>query len=256
MELTAVTYNVRHAILDDGPGWDARRAGVARRLRAADADIVALQECDGHQRAALAEALPDYEWCGESPASEVGNPNPIGCGPDWTVDRAETVWLSESGDPGTVGWDAAYPRVLTAAVVNHRATGRSVAVYNTHFDHVGREARRESARVLRSMVDDIPGGWPAVLLGDFNTEPGRPAYERLVGDRGGRTVADARAVASESTGPDTTLTDFESLRDGRRVDHVFVTAEWTVSRHEVDATRTDERYPSDHLPVRVEVSLS
>jgi hypothetical protein len=32
--LTALTYNVQHAILDEGAEWEQRRSGVAERIRA------------------------------------------------------------------------------------------------------------------------------------------------------------------------------------------------------------------------------
>ncbi|WP_436903078.1 endonuclease/exonuclease/phosphatase family protein [Halovenus halobia] len=58
-----MTYNVRHAILDDGThSWPNRRDGVIERVRAADSDILGVQECTGEQQVELATGLPEYEW--------------------------------------------------------------------------------------------------------------------------------------------------------------------------------------------------
>jgi endonuclease/exonuclease/phosphatase family metal-dependent hydrolase len=246
------TYNVRHAVLDDEDhAWQARREGVVERIERAALDVVGVQECTGAQHTELADALPDYEWVGVADEPGSGEHDPIGYGPAWDCEASETVWLSETGEPGSVGWDAAYPRVLTKATLRDRETDRMLTVFNTHFDHVGQQARLESARQVQSALEAIPGDRPAVLLGDLNTEPGAPAYEQLLAEDRGRALADARTLADQPAGPATTLTDFESIRPGRRIDHVFVTAEWTVGRYRVDATKTDGRYPSDHLPVLV-----
>jgi endonuclease/exonuclease/phosphatase family metal-dependent hydrolase len=254
MTVTAVTYNVRHAVLDEGrDAWDRRRDGVVDRLRAAEPDLIALQECAGEQQAAVATALSDYDWVGVADEPGSGEHNPIGVGPRLSLVDWRTEWLSESGRPGTTGWDAAYPRVLTTATLRDPA-GRRLTAYSTHFDHEGPRARVESARRLRERIDDLPDDRPAVAAGDFNAEPGSGAYERLLDGGFRRRLVDARDVARSVAGPTTTLTDFAALRPGRRVDHVFLTAACDVHRYVVDATTVDGRYPSDHLPVVVEFS--
>lgn len=248
--VTIGTYNVRHAVLDDDEyTWDQRREGVVERIEQASPEIVGLQECTGDQHAELARMIPGYDFVGVADNPGSGEHNPIGYGPDWDCEDSETIWLSESGVPESVGWDAAYPRVLTRATFRNRADDRRLTVLNTHFDHIGRQARLESARSARNEVDAVPGEQPAILLGDFNTEPGAPAYTKLLANDYQRSLRDARAVAEQVAGPATTLTDFESLRPDRQVDHIFVTAGWAVSEYRVDATKTNGQYPSDHLPV-------
>ncbi|MXR50263.1 endonuclease [Halovenus sp. WSH3] len=249
--VTVLSYNVRHAVLDDDEhAWRLRRDGVAERVRAAEPDILGVQECTGEQHEQLAADLPGYEWVGVAAEPGSGEHTPIGYADSWKCERTETIWLSESGDPGSVGWDAEYPRVLTTATLRRPANGAVLTVVNTHFDHVGERARLESARLARERIDALPADRPAVLLGDFNAEPGSEPYESLIGDGFDRALRDARIAARERAGPATTLTDFESSRE-RIVDHVFVTAEWQVDRYAVDDTRHEGAYPSDHLPVVV-----
>jgi endonuclease/exonuclease/phosphatase family metal-dependent hydrolase len=249
--LTVATYNVRHAGLDDGPdGWPERRAAVLDRLRALDPDVLALQECAGDQHADVAAGLPHLDWVGVAEEPGSGEHNPIGYGPRLELREGGTTWLSATGEPGSVGWDADYPRVLTTASLHDGAADRPVTVFNAHLSHVGPRARRESAALIRRRVADLDGR-PALLVGDFNTEPGDPAYERFLE---GPTLVDARTVAETATGPATTLTEYTALRPGRRVDHVLVTPGVAVRRHVVDDTTVDGRYPSDHLPVVVEAT--
>ena len=39
---------------------------------------------------------------------------------------------------------------------------------NTHFDHVGTEARRNSALLIIDKIKEIAGTHPAMMTGDFN----------------------------------------------------------------------------------------
>lgn len=253
--VTVMSYNVRHAILDDGiHRWPNRREGVVERVRAADPEILAVQECTGEQQVELAAGLSGYEWVGVADEPGSGEHVPLGVRPPWEVVDAETTWLSESGDSGSVGWDAEYPRVVTTGVVRHRDSGQCLTVCNTHFDHVGERARRESARVLRERVDAKPPDRPAVVLGDFNAEPESAPYDRLTAPDFERELCDARTVAAETTGPETTFTEYESVADGQILDHVFVTPNLDVTRYSVDATTVDGEFPSDHLPVVVTLS--
>lgn len=248
--VTLMTYNVRHAILDDDVhSWGNRRAGVAERVRAGDPDVLAVQECTGEQQAELAADL-DYEFVGVADEPGSGEHVPVGVRSPWEVLDCETTWLSESGDPGSVGWDAEYPRVVTTVTLRHQR-GQRLTVCNTHFDHIGERARQESARLLRERVDAQPANRPVVVLGDFNAEPGSEPYELLTGPDFERALRDAQTVAAERTGPEATFTEFESVTDGKTLDHVFVTTDLDVQRFSVDPTRVDGEFPSDHLPVAV-----
>lgn len=253
--LTVVTYNVHHAALDEkGRSWDRRRDPVARRLREAGADIICVQECTGQQHTELAATLPGYQWVGVADSPGSGEHNPIGYTSDLQLLDADTIWLSESGQPGSVGWDGGYPRVVTDAQFKHQPTGLEFEAYNTHFDHLGTRARHESAKRIRERVDTLPGERPAIVAGDFNAEPGTAAYERLVSDEYERTLVDARTVAAGTAGPETTFTDFTALKPDREVDHVFLTPAFEVESYTVDTTRVRGQFPSDHLPVVTEVA--
>ncbi|WP_436903333.1 endonuclease/exonuclease/phosphatase family protein [Halovenus halobia] len=140
------------------------------------------------------------------------------------------------------------------AVVRHQK-GQRLTVCNTHFDHVGQQARLESVRVLRERVDAAPPDRPVVVLGDFNAKPGSAPYEKLTGSDFERDLRDARTVASERTGPEVTFTEFGSVADGQTLDHVFVTTNLDVRRYSVDATTVDGEFPSDHLPVVVTLTI-
>src|SRR6185436_2411743 len=86
--------------------------------------------------------------------------------------ESSTFWLSLT--PAVVGsksWDAAITRIVTWAKFTDVRSKKTFFVFNTHFDHMGKEARRESARLLKQKVKDIAGDKPVVITGDFNSKP-------------------------------------------------------------------------------------
>jgi endonuclease/exonuclease/phosphatase family metal-dependent hydrolase len=92
--------------------------------------------------------------------------------PVFKILAASTFWLSETpGKPGKKGWDAACNRIVTWAKLEDRKTGNVIFHFNTHLDHMGQIARRESARLILKAVDSIAGKNPALVTGDFNAFP-------------------------------------------------------------------------------------
>jgi len=264
-----LTYNVRRDVADDGEfDWAGRRDAVAGTVRFHRPAVVGLQEPLAHQYADLRDALPGFEWVGQS--REAGEGEGEFCPVGYRRDRFErldagTFWLSPTpDDPGSVGWDATYPRVATWARLRDRDGGGTVLYCNTHFDHEGARARVEGARVLRERVRALrEGDEPVVVGGDFNCVAGDDPYRVLAGasddDREGepseRALVDAREASPyPAHGPDTTRTDFESLRPDRQIDHVFV-AGAAVEGYGVAADVVgDGWFPSDHLPVVVDLT--
>ena len=252
-----VSYNIRHATLDEGRDeWPHRKAAVFELLGDLDPDVLGLQESTGDQHAEVQRRLPGYEWAGVADDPGSGEHNPIGVRDRFALQEAETAWLSETpAVAGSVGWDASFARVVTQLRLRDTATGRELAVLNTHFDHEGPTARAESARLLRERVDVLD--CETVVLGDFNARPGSRPHSVLTGDGYDRPLADARTRAGTVEGPETTVTDFESPDPGRELDHVFVTGGLAVDRYRVcDRAREDGRYPSDHLPIVVRVRFA
>jgi endonuclease/exonuclease/phosphatase family metal-dependent hydrolase len=248
MEFVAVSYNVRHRVLDDDrDAWERRCDGVFDVLRSHTPEIVGLQESTGSQQRAIEAALGSYRWYGVAEEPGSGEHNPVGVGGRFVSQDQHTEWLSET----PAEQSAAYPRVLTRVLLEDTRTERSLAVYNAHFDHKGKTAREQSARRIRDRVGSLPADTEALVLGDFNCRPDTRPYDILSADGNGRTLRDARDVATTVEGPVSTVSDFETLDPGRRLDYAFVTAGLVVDSYRADDRVVDGRYPSDHLPVAV-----
>lgn len=247
--LRCCSYNVRYAGLDvDENDWTSRRDGVASLLRFHDPDVVCLQEVWQAQLPDLRERLPGYEWV-RSGASN-GEHTPIGYRRE-RLDSVESSAFSLSATPGDLDaydWGAAIPRVTTRATLEDATTGERLAVVSTHFDHQSPEARRRGADVLADRLADRSP--PTVLAGDLNCTPADATYRTLI-DAGFR---DAREVAAEPHGPETTFNDFESPQPDKRIDHVLVDG-FEVEGFGVLADLDGRaRYPSDHFAVLAELT--
>lgn len=261
--IVVVSYNIRYDNpADEVNAWSERRARVAGLLSFYGADIAGLQEAEVHQIGYLEEQLPGYEWygVGRNDGADAGEFVPI----FYRTSRFEridagTFWLSpDPSRPGSVGWDAALTRITSWVLLRDRTAGTELFVYNTHFDHVGEEARRESARLIRDSLRTRRGGHPAVVLGDFNATPDSEVYRTMMDSTDtGAALYDVRDRSPLIYGPTYTFEGFEvGSAEPVRIDYIFVTPGVEVRRTGVLSDQIGGRYPSDHLPVLAEVVLS
>jgi endonuclease/exonuclease/phosphatase family metal-dependent hydrolase len=170
-----------------------------------------------------------------------------------------TFWLSTTPSRPSKGWDAALPRIATWAHFRIKESGQTFYVFNTHFDHMGEIARKESARLLLSQIPRIARHEPSVLTGDFNSTEQDSAYKILLQPFSGAPVLNDSYKISRLPhfGVTPTFFGFDArTRDpGERIDFVFVSNKVDVLRHGTLSDFQDGRFPSDHLPVFVELKL-
>lgn len=263
-----MSFNVRYDNPADGEHrWSVRKERVASTIRFHRADVVGLQEVLHHQLEFLLAALPGYGHVGvgRDDGKEAGEYSPILYRKErFRVLDEGTFWLStEPRQPGSMGWDAACPRVVTWAHLAERDAGhgaveripsdRTLFVVNTHWDHRGADARSQSARLLAGFVERRCKGARVVVTGDMNCTIDSEAMELL---RAG-VLADAMELSEEPHhGPSGTWVGFQPPREiGRRIDFVLVGGDLRVLRHGVLTDQWDGGlYASDHLPVLVELA--
>ena len=198
---------------------DAR--GVARVLRALDADVVCLQE---------APRLLLWRTSRLLLARRAGlTRGTRGQAHGLAVLAGRRTVVRSSYDLGLPHRPGLHRRGLAAAHLE--VGGRPIAVVTTHLD-LEPSARLDSARRVRSA---LPTG-PVVLTGDVNEEPGGPAWAAL-----GAGLTDAR----HGLGP-----TFPASAPERRLDGVWVSPGLAVVRAEVVVAAG---VASDHLPLLVEL---
>ena len=253
--IRAVTFNIRFNNAGDGENaWPRRKDWVAELLLEKQPDVIGLQEVLVGQFRDLQTSLNGYEakFVGRDAGDERGE----GCPIFYRTDRfeavsQETYWLSETPEQkGSRGWDAALPRVVTHLQLKDKQAGTLFHVFNTHFDHQGDEARQQSGLLLHRLIKEKAGDERWVAMGDLNASPdSKPLQNLLTGATQEPAFVDARRVAEEKLGPDSTWNGFRAVVAERRIDFIIVAQGVAVPRVEIDAQSREGRFPSDHLPV-------
>lgn len=252
-----VSYNILYeGVGPDGHGWADRREAVTDELARLSADIIAFQEVWMSQSTDLREVLTGFSWVA---ATDTPAHTPIAYRNDlFDCTESGTFWLAPpEADPGTPAWDGTYQRLATYATLDDRTAEQSLTVLNVHLDHEGDQARREGIALARDRLVDRPSASELVLAGDFNCQPGDPAYQRATQEHDGwQPLADTEAVAATVGGPAETYTGFdEEDYQPQNIDHVLVSDGLGVKRAVTCVPPTEpELRPSDHRPVLVDIS--
>ena len=248
-----ITYNIRMNTASDGEhAWPHRKDDVAALFRFHRADVFCVQEALPDQMDDLAAAFPDfaYEGVGRDDGKRQGEFSAV----FYSNKRFRkldggTFWLSETPGECSFGWDAACRRVCSWVKLEENKSGKELYVFNTHFDHRGEEARRQSARLILDKIQEIRSGKaPVVLCGDFNLPPSsRPIA--LIQEK----LNDAFQVSAlPPYGSVATYHGFSYDDPPReRIDYVFVSDNVKVLRYGGLTDSRDRSFFSDHLPVLV-----
>ncbi|MDZ7720290.1 MAG: endonuclease/exonuclease/phosphatase family protein [Balneolaceae bacterium] len=262
--IRVMSFNLRlDTPTDSSDAWPHRKEMVARTMRFHKADFVGIQEGLPHQLEQLDEMLPYFNriGVGRNTPDDPGEYSAIYYKKDrFELIENDTFWLSETpNEVASVGWDAALPRIVTWGEFRDRDTGNNFFVFNTHFDHRGKKARRESAALIVDKIYEIAGNQPVVLTGDFNTTENDPPYNVLTGSEDGQStdLEDGFYHAQHGHhGPTSTWNGFEEILPDRRIDFIFTNSGFDVLNHAILADQYDGRFPSDHLPVAADIKFS
>lgn len=249
-----MSFNVRYGTARDGDNhWDKRKDFLAATVTAFDPDLLGTQETLAFQRDFLAEKLKTHTAFGAGRDDGQGRGEMAAL--FYRTARFEKLdggnfWLSETPEKvGSKGWDAALPRLATWVKLKDRTAGGTVLFLNTHFDHIGKKARHESAKLIRTKVAELGAGCRVVVTGDFNAGEGTEPYQALFDDAG--PLRDTVRIRHPQRGKlEGTFNGFDAkATGGPRIDWIGVGREWQVHDAGIDRTVKDGRTPSDHFPV-------
>lgn len=248
------TFNVRYDNPEDGQNnWKYRKDKVADFIKKQHIDIIGMQEVLHNQLEDLKARLPEYAevGVGRDDGKTKGEYSPLFFRKDkFELLDSHTFWLSQYPDSaGFIGWDGACTRIATWAKLKDKKTGKIFMAVNTHFDHVGTEARKNSALLIIKKIQEIVGKRPAVLTGDFNVSDKWEAYKTITSNA--FVMKDAYKIAKKREGVNYTFHDFGKvpMKEREKIDYIFVTPQITV----LDAYIPREAkgptgYLSDHNP--------
>lgn len=253
--LKVMTYNVRFDNPEDGiNAWSHRKERVFDLVRKYDPDILGVQEALYHQLAEITSHTGNYSYigAGRDDGRKKGEFSAIIYKKDrFEVLEEETFWLSERpGKPGSKSWDAAITRVVTWAILTDRLSGRRFLVMNTHFDHIGQEARKKSAEILKQKASDLAPDIPMIITGDLNCTREEEPYQIL-------TNTELIELIDPAPEPGGTYCTFGvGAAPCKAIDYILISNEWRADQYKVIDDNDGKYYPSDHLPVMITLTFS
>lgn len=266
-----ITFNIRYDNPQDYPNsWQERRDALVAFLKEQQADVLGLQEVLAGQMDYLSEALEaDYYsiGVGREDGKRQGEYTPIFYKKSrLSLQEQGYLWLSETPQlAGSKGWDAACERMVTYAVFRDKK-GEPLIVLNTHLDHVGKEARRQSVRLIDSLSRELSSRYQTqhiALLGDLNVSPQDQTIGLLEGItlEGGIALRDSYAMAERSgtprRGSEGTFHNWGKIspEKSERIDYILLPQNTDIYSYETyEALHPSGVYLSDHKAVGLTLS--
>lgn len=249
---TLMTYNIRYGNKWDTENrWEDRKIGIIQLLNEYKPAILGIQEGLIHQVQYIDSCLLNYSYIG------VGRDDGKIKG-EFTAIYYDTIkfkvlenssfWLSETPNTVSVGWDAALERICTYGLFENRITKKRMWVFNTHFDHMGESARKNSAQLILDKIHQLNRqDYPVILMGDLNLSPEEKPIQLIK-----KQMDDALEIAQKTfSGPKGTFNGFNDEPIEKRIDYFFTHKFSILSYSHIDDRLSNGNYISDHLPVLV-----
>ncbi len=248
--VTVISFNIRYNNPDDGDNiWENRRDNAVIMVNMENPDFLCVQEAYYVQLSYLLNSLQKYSYIGlgRDDGKQGGEHMAI----LYRKDRFEVVahgdfWLSETPDVCSRGWDAVCHRIVTWGYFLDKQTGKHVYCFNTHLDHVGEVARRESVKLITQRIKEIVKDKkaPVFLTGDFNSDINSEIFDPMK-----KVLKQARkdAPVTDSKG---TFNGWGSAPNNIVIDHIF----YKNAKPMVFKTLNENKYGraliSDHYPIK------
>ena len=247
--LNIISYNIRLNVASDGiNAWPNRKGNVKALVKFHDADILCVQEALPEQFDYLLENSDfDVVGAGRDDGKRKGEFSAIYYNKQRFVKKDGGIfWLSTTPDVPSKGWDAALNRVCSWVKLYDKFNKKELLVFNTHYDHIGVQARIESAKLIKQKIQEIAPKLPVVFTGDLNVTPETEAIATIKS-----FLTDAKDISVEPHyGPNGTFNAFDFNSELKnRIDYIFVNKGFKVLKHATLTDSKDQRYYSDHLPV-------
>lgn len=253
-----MTYNIRYDNPGDGENtWSKRKEFMSDQIAYNHPDVFGIQEGLHQQVQYLDSVFVDYGYIGvgRDDGKTKGEYSAIFYNKEkLQLLKEGTFWLSETPNKISVGWDAAMERICTYGLFENKFSKEKFWVFNTHFDHIGDLARVRSAALILEKVAELNShNLPVIVMGDFNLTPESEPIKLL-----SKALNDSKHVSvAKPFGPSGTFNAFEFNKPVlNRIDYIFTSKDQIeVLKYAVLSDSKDCKYPSDHLPVLVELEF-
>ena len=249
-EIKVISYNVRYNNPNDGKDiWENRRSTIVNFIKNEAPDFLGLQEVNHAQLLFLNSNLSNYSFVGvgRDDGKTKGEYSPIFYNNNlFDLIKSDTFWLSSTPDKISVGWDASMERICTYAVFKSKTNKKNIWVFNTHFDHIGIEAREKSADLIISVINKLtePEDY-VVLTGDFNLLDDSKPIMNLQSN-----FNDTNKNLEKTDKSYGTFNNFKlNFVSKSRIDYVFEKNFKLINSRHIIVKTPEGRWASDHHPI-------
>ncbi len=251
-----VTYNIKYA-QDWLDTFDSRKEIIKEQLSSYEADIIAVQEANYgwmNNYDGLPILLEEYNYVGvgREDGKEEGEYAAIFyLKSKYEVLESNTIWLSQTPNEVSIGWDASTYRIMTYVTLKNKETEEVLTIYNTHLDHIGEVAKEESTNLILEKINNTNN--PYILVGDLNF----PTFNKLY-DEYTELLDDSYNIAKDKMKYGTINYNYNlNFIHFIRIDYVFMSKdEFEVINYRIDPTYKFEDKPvSDHFPIIVDFKI-
>ncbi len=256
--LTIGSYNIQYKTAN----WESDRMPVLKAFfEQYHFDVFGCQEPYRDQVIDLLGILgEDYDWVGGVPGQYDRQSllNPV----FYRKSRLEVLqwdnlWFTEV--PDTPGYGAFTPRMCVWVKFRDKASGQEFFLFNSHFDHRGHEARKVSAILLLEKVQELSGGLPVFLTGDFNDVEDSFSYKTITSS--GFLFDTMTSVENPVNAAFNSEPGYRAPstfpRKGLHIDHIFYTPSCVkLLSWELITYTLNGKMGSDHIPIMIQCKLA
>ncbi|PID26762.1 MAG: endonuclease [Candidatus Cloacimonadota bacterium] len=260
--ISVMSFNIRYDYPNDRENnWKYRKKRVVNAILFYHPDILGAQEVLHNQLEDLKIHLQDYNVVGVG--REDGKTKGEYSAIFYKKDRFEEIdtgyfWLSENPDAvGTKGWDSACERIATWIKLKDLRSEKILFILNTHLDHVGKKARKESVNLILNRLESLAKNLPIVVTGDFNSSPNSSYVKDITDKDDKRSLTNSREISEIVYGPNFTFHNFGKtpFEERTTIDYIFVKNNIKVLKHGVLAETDGKEFLSDHTPIIARVVI-
>lgn len=257
-QTSVMSFNIRYdSSHDEENGWGYRKKEVVDLIKYYQPDFLGVQEAMPNQSKFLNEKLDLYKFIGHGRDGK--NSVSEGIPLFYNITKFELLskeifWLSETPEKVSKGWDADYKRIVVYGVFRNITTKDTVHIFNCHFDHKGKVARVQSAKLMletisRKQLTDKN----VIIFGDLNSLPAEAPIEILK-----QQFEDSYDSSNYPVyGPVGTYNGFDTKSIlSKRIDYIFTKNVEVESYRNIDDRRKNNLWFSDHLPVLIKLKIN
>ena len=280
--LSVMSFNIAGAYDEDEGvnAWTAQRAALnVRTIQKYAPDLIGFQEFHPPHQETYKTAFPQFHCILGPPTDEedLQDYNPI----YWNPARLALLdsggfYLTRTPERWSRDWDSVYVRAATWGRFQDLETDVPFLFLNTHFDHIGEQARVHGVEVLLEQLQGLVKGLPVILAGDFNCNAYQPpgledvettftaASHRLLTEQGFRDTF--FGAGHHDSLESNTHHNYDGKNYDPRGSHTAWRIDWillrdsdtyAISTRRFEIVRYAEPpiYPSDHYPIVAELSF-